>query len=73
MRRLSHWRNSKGHDFKLNLLNLTSFVLLIIFMDLVANLLLFKETAQLIVMLMIQITEFLWKYFFQIVLVWSDL
>ena len=40
---------------------------------LIANLVLFKETAQLIVMLMIQITEFLWKYFFQIVLVWSDL
>ena len=69
MRRLSHWRDSKGHDSDFNLLNLTLFVLLIIFMDLIANLVLFKETAQLIVMLMFQITEFLWKYFFQIVLV----
>ena len=34
MRRLSHWRDSKGHDSDFNLLNLTLFVLLIIFMDL---------------------------------------
>ena len=61
MRRLSYQRDSKRHDSDFNLLSLRLFVLLIIFMDfcLIANLVLFKETAQLIVMLMIQITEFL--------------